>query len=111
MSKNTALVFYKCLETHLLHSTDVSDHSYGFLLLSRNTAILWWPTLNMLINLSKTKNEKEQDLDFSVELHSGLIPYPLTLVPYPLVLCLLRNLGEGSCHSCYCCHCYYPTQK
>ena len=32
-------------------------------------------------------------------------PLSLPLVPYPLVLFLLRNLCEGSCHFYYC---YYP---
>ena len=40
-----------------------------------------------------------QDLVFSVKLHFGLTLYPLSLplVPYPLVLFLSRNLGEGYC--------------
>ena len=47
---------------------------------------------------------KQQDLVFSVKLHSGLIPHPLTLMHYPLslplvplVLFLPRNFGESSC--------------
>ena len=44
-----------------------------------------------------------QDLVFGVELHLhlglSLIPYPLCLVPYSLVLFLLRNLGEVERHS------------
>ena len=54
---------------------------------------------------------KRKDLVSSVKLHFGLTLYPLSLplVPYPLILFISRNLGEGcSCHcSCYC----YPKQK
>ena len=66
----------------------------------------------------------KQDLVFSVELDFGLIPYPLTLdpypsslplIPYPLLLFLSRNLGEDSSSSfssrcCYCC-CYQAKVK
>ena len=38
-------------------------------------------------------------------------PYPLSLVPYPLVLFLSRNLGEDSSSSShYCCCCCYQAK-
>ena len=38
---------------------------------------------------------EEQDLVFSVELHLGFTPYPLSLplVPHPVVLFLSRKMG------------------
>ena len=57
------------------------------------------------------KKYRIQDLVFSVKLHFGLTIYPLSLplVPYPLVLFLSRNLGEGYCDCCDCdCCCYCP---
>ena len=56
-------------------------------------------TLSSCVEVTLTR----QDLVFSVELHLGRIPYPLSLPldPYPLVMFLSRNLGGGSsCSSC-----------
>ena len=49
-------------------------------------------TLSSCVEVTLTR----QDLVFSVELHLGRIPYPLSLPldPYPLVMFLSRNLGE-----------------
>ena len=78
--------------------------------------------LFILVCYLRISHKKWQDLVFSVKLHLGLIPwhltldpYPLsqTLVPYPLVEFLMKNLCEGNCDChchcsshCSCCYCY-----
>ena len=70
--------------------------------------VLYSPMKSLTVTYSLIKSHFSLTL-YPLSLNNN--PLSLPLVPYPLVLFLSRNLGEGYCHSCDCDCCDCPQQK